>query len=115
MPTGNSAKKLFKPNTFNTHTTIFTAAEELRPFEKKIAWLETIRAALGKEIVNNPELEFIDIISINGYHANQFATGKQLIEIIDRSFNEPVSLRISFPGWPTRSWIIILQEDVDSI
>ena len=113
MPTGNSVKMLFKQNDFNTRTTIFNAAEELSSYEKKIAWLETIKHILGPKIINNTDLEFVDIVSNRGYHLNRFVTGKQLIDIVDRAFSEPVSLRISFPGWPTQSWIIILIQDVE--
>jgi len=113
MPTGNSVKTLFNKNDFNTRTSIFHVDEKLQPFEKKIAWIEKIKCALGKKIINNTDLEFIDIVSNSGYHANRFVTGKQLIELIYNSFKEPVSLRISFPGWPTRSWIILLHQDVE--
>ena len=115
MPTGNSVKKLFNQSSFNTRTTIFNSAENLQTFEKKLAWLETIKRALGNEIVNNIDLEFVDIVSSSGHRVNRFVTGKQLINLLDNSFREPTSLRISFPGWPTQSWIILIQQDVESI
>ena len=113
MSTENSVKKLFKPNNCNAHITIFSSAEGIKPFEKKIAWIETIKYVLGQTVLSNTDLEFIDVLSSDGRHFNRFATGKQLIDLIDHSFNQPVSLRISFPGWPTRSWIILLQQDAE--
>jgi len=112
MPTIYSVKRLFQSPT-PTHTTIFNVVEDLLPFEKKIAWLETIKTSLCKEIFNKTDLEFVNMLTINGCRVNCFSTGKQLIELIDRSFYETGSLRIAFPGLPTRCWLIVLQKDAE--
>lgn len=110
MLTRNCVKKLFKPNDTNARVTVFS--EKADPITYKLRWLDTICNSLGKGIVNSTDAQPITIIAANGHYIDGFMTGNQLMNTLERSFYEPISLRINLSGWPTRSWIIILEDDL---
>ena len=115
MLTRNCVPKLFRPDDFNARVTVFSKTPRYyQPLAYKNAWLETIRNSLGKGVVNNTDSNFIEIVASNGGYCNGFMTGNQLMDRLQRDFHEPTSIRISFHGWPTRSWIIILERELTS-
>ena len=114
MLTRNCVKKLLKPNDINTRVTVISKEHALdHPFNYKQKWLNIIRESLGKGIVSSTDKQFIDITPAVGYYYSRLMTGKELMAKIQDTFHAPVSLRISIPGWPTRSWVILLEQDLE--
>lgn len=116
MLTRNCVKnKLLKANDKNARVTVFSEnLESHNPASYKVAWLNAIRSSLGKGILASTETRYTEVTGANGYYFGGFITSAKLMDQLQQVFWEPVSLRISFPGWPTRSWVLILEQDIET-
>lgn len=116
MLTRNCVQKLLKPNDTNARITVFSnSVESADPISYKRLWLTTVRNSLGKGIARSKDKQFFEITSLNECNFNGFYTGEELLAKVENTFYKPVSIRVSLSGWPTRSWIIILEQDLNAI
>lgn len=114
MATQNCVTRLLKPNERNTNICIFYDSQYANPLELTSAWFETINNTLGKRITENTNICFIEITTSNGYYANGFMTGKQLMNTIMLKIQTPTSIKISFSDWPAYSQVVILESELET-